>query len=252
MKFIDNIESNDMAIVNLHEGHRERLRKRLSDKNFVEDDYQILEYLLTLPVMRKDTNGLAHKLINEFGSLANVLDSKVEDLTNVKGISPTIAYFLHSIPFIFRNYKLSKIKAKPVLTCPRDIFNYLGQVIHHLPIEEFYLICLDNGFKVINKKIISTGSTSNIALNVKDCVQYALQMKASKVIMIHNHPSTSPEPSKSDFETTKRMLVGFEMAGIELFDHVIVNYQEEFFSFAMSGKLNEYRNEYKKMLKTEY
>lgn len=251
MKLINNLETDNKAIVNLHEGHRERLRKRLADKNFIEDDYQILEYLLTLPVMRRDTNGLAHKLINEFGTLANVLDSKIEDLLQVKGISPTIAYFLHSLPFIFRNYKFSKMEAKPVLTNPRDIFNYLGQAIHHLPIEEFYLICLDNSYKVINKKIISSESSDNVAIDIKNCVQFALQTKASKVIMVHNHPTSGPEPSKNDLETTKRMFIGFESSGIELHDHVIVNYNEELYSFSNSGLIKNFKDEYLDMLKVK-
>ena len=249
MKIIKTKEASENSTVNLHEGHRERLRKRLSDKNYVEaDEYQVLEYLLTLPIMRRDTNELAHKLINKFGSLANVLDSNVDDLITVDGISPTIAHFLHCIPYVFRNYKISKTKSKPVLTCPLDIFNYLGDAICHLPSEEFYMICLDNGYKVINKKILSLGGTTKVAIDIKQCVQYALSLNASKVIMLHNHPSSSADPSESDCETTKRMLIGFEMAGIDLFDHMIVNYEGKYFSFAISGNLNKYREQYKSIL----
>ena len=240
-KSIDNV-------VNLHEGHRIRLRNELDQKNLVEvSDYKVLEYILTLVIKRRDTNELAHTLINTFGNLANVLDADQEALMTVKGITPTIAYFLHFIPLIFRNYKISKQVPKNYLKTANDVFNYLGNAISHLSKEEFYMICLDNSNRVINHKMIAGGNQTSVNIDIKASVQFALASNASKVILLHNHPTGDPHPSQQDLITTKKMLVGFESSGIQLYEHIIVNYRDEYFSFANNGFIEQFRKEYKKM-----
>lgn len=245
MRFRDSHDK-DTQILNIHEGHRIRLRKRLEECNFSNiDDYQCLEYILTLCVKRKDTNELAHTLINTFGSLANVLEASIYDLQTVKGITYPMAYFLHFLPQIFRNYKISKRKAKPILTCPQDIFNYLGECIHHLPNEEFYLICLDNSNKVICKKAIANGGNSQVAIDTRDIVKFAVKSRANKVILLHNHPTASCEPSEEDIEITKRLFFAFDIDGIYLSDHMIVNNEEKFYSFAHAGLIEKFENDSK-------
>ena len=245
-----NTHDDNSSVKNLHEGHRQRLRERMLQTNFVgADDYQILEYLLTLVVKRKDTNELAHKLVNTFGNLSKVCDSDIEDLEKVEGITPTIAYFLHSVPFIFRNYKISKTKPKAILNCAQDIFNYLGQAIFHLPREEFYIICLDNGNKVIGQKMLSSGKSTNVAIDMDDCIQYAIKTKAKKVVLLHNHPSSEAQPSVEDLDTTKHLFFRFATTGIELYDHLIVNYEEKFYSFAHDGILKRFAEDYKNFMK---
>lgn len=235
--------------VNLHEGHRNRIRKRLAQTEFVDaDDYQTLEYILTLVIKRRDTNELAHTLINTFGSLAGVLDASIENLEGIAGISPTIAFFLHSMPFIYRNYKLSKISPKMVISTPIDAVNCIGKSFSHLNREEFYMICLDNSNKVINHKMIAAGSINQVSAEIADCVQFALKSKARKVVLLHNHPSGDAYPSLQDEETTRNFLFSFESSGIELYDHVIVNYKDDYYSFAIDGKLKEYKESYNMIL----
>ena len=252
MRFRDNHEENAKVIANLHEGHRSRLRERLVRTNFSgADDYQVLEYILTLPVKRRDTNELAHRLINHFGKLADVFDASQDELLKVEGMTPTIAYFIHSIPYIFRNYKLSKIRDKEKITCAQDIFMTLGESIFHLPNEEFYIMCLDAKNALINKELISLGGTSQVLIDTKEVVQRANKVNARKVVLVHNHPTGEAVPSVEDIETTKRLYMAFNMAGIELFDHMIVNGEEEFYSFAHEGLLKRYEDEYNKFIKTD-
>lgn len=249
MKFRD-AHDKDAQMLNIHEGHRERLRKRLANCGFVEvDDYQCLEYILTLCVKRKDTNELAHTLINTFGSLANVMETSIENLQAVKGITYPMAYFLHFIPQIFRNYKMSKKKARPILTCAQDIFNYLGECIYHLPSEEFYMICLDNSNKVICHKAIATGGDTQVAINSKEIVKIAEKSRAKRVILLHNHPTASCEPSQEDIDTTKKLFFAFSVNGIYLSDHIIVNSEENFYSFAHEGLIEKFEQENKKIFK---
>ena len=249
MKFKGNPEETK-ALMNLHEGHRGRLRERLLKTNFVDaDEYQVLEYILTMAIKRRDTNELAHTLINTFGSLSGVMDAEVDDLKTVKGVSETVATFLHSVPYIFRNYKLSKIKPAEVLTSPRDVFNYLGDSIYHLPKEEFYIICLDNAHRVISHKNVATGGNSQVAIDLQAMLQYAIKMKARMVVVLHNHPTANCDPSLDDIETTKRLYINFKISGIELYDHIIVDRNEDYYSFANDGKLNDYLKDYNKIYK---
>ena len=235
---------------NCHKGHRKRLRKRLSQVDFVNaDDYQTLEYLLQIIIPRKDTNELGHRLIDCFGSFANVCDASVEQLLSINGIGEQSAYFLSSLPAIFRNYKLSKQKPKQNISAPKDFFNYLGEAIHHLPKEEVYAICLDNGNNVINQKIVAIGGKEQVALKINDIVNFAISCNAKKVILSHNHPTSSEEPSLEDDDITMKIHFALAVNDISLYDHIIVNYQGNYFSYAQQGKLNFYKNGFNNVMR---
>lgn len=248
MNFKNKHEENNKT-VNLHQGHRSRLRKRLVSTKFRDvDDYQIVEYLLQMTIRRKDTNEIAHKLIDSFGSLANVCDADIEDIMSVDGVSVTTATFLHSIPFIFRNYEISKLAPKSNISCPQDLFNHLGHCIFHLPHEEFYIICLDAGNNVINHRLISNGGMSQVSIQIKDIIRYVMSVNAYKVILLHNHPTSDEEPSIEDIETTKKLFVNLKLNGILLDDHIIVNYQKKYYSFAHNGWLAKFAEESKSIV----
>ena len=251
MRFRDNSEECSKTITNLHEGHRNRLRERLMLRKFAESpDYEVLEYILTLSIKRRDTNEIAHRLVNQFGSLSKVFDASYDKLLEVKGITPTTAYFLQSIPYILRNYELSKIEPKQTITCAQDVFNTLGKSIMYLPNEEFYVMCLDAQNKMIAKKVFSLGGSSQVSIDTKDVVQFANKVGARKVVLIHNHPTSYVEPSVEDIETTKKLFMAFYVAGIELFDHVIVNSEAKYYSFAHSGYLKAFEKEYNLFIKS--
>ena len=243
MRFNDK-KKDDNNTLNLHEGHRNRIRERLGRNNFAEaDDYQVLEYILTLVIKRRDTNELAHTLISQFGSLAKVFNAEEQELQKVKGITPTISFFLHSLPFIYRNYKMSMKQPKVNLSCPRDVFNYLGDCIYHLPQEEFYIICLDSGKNVINHKIVAIGGNSQVAILYREIVRFAVNSNASSVVFLHNHPNASANPSEEDIETTRRLFMSLHVENIDVFDHVIVSSDESFYSFAHDGQLSKFQEE---------
>ena len=230
--------------VNLHEGHRGRVRKRVVGNKFVEvDDYQVLEYVLQMCIRRRDTNETAHKLIRSFGSFANVCDADVADIKSV-GVNDTVATFLHCLPYMFRNYKLSKVNSgKPCLNCPQDIFDYLGEGIYHLPREEFYIVCLDGSNNVINQKLIAIGGVSQVNIKLKEVVRFAMSVNARKVVALHNRPTTLEEPSLDDIDTTRRLYTSLMLNGIALYDHLIVNYTGDFYSFAHNGWFSKFKEE---------
>lgn len=252
MKFKNKHEESHKENSNVHAGHRNRLRFRLSQTHFDKcDDYQVMEYVLYMCVHRKDTNEFGHQLINVFGSFANVCDANIEDLKK-EGCTDTIAHFLSSIPYMFRNYQLSKQRPKQTLTCAKDIFNYLGEAVSFLPSEEFYVICLDGGDHVISRKLIAIGNNSQVNVKIKEIIHYAISMNARKLVFVHNHPTTSEEPSIEDLETTRKIYFAASMSGIEVSDHLIVNYENKYFSFANSGLIKQYEDECQQMLKKTF
>lgn len=241
MKFLNKHEEGSKNHLSAHAGHRGRLRGEFIRNKFVEvDEHVLMEYIVQTIIPRKNTNNLAHDLINSFGSVANVCDAEVEDLKKIKGISDMTAHFLHNLPFVFRNYEISKQRPRALLTCAQDILNYIGEAIHHLPQEEFYLICLDDGDHVINRKLVARGSIRAVLVNQNDIIRYACSVNSSKVILVHNHPTTSPDPSGEDVETTKKLFFALKFNNIDLVEHMIVNYQGLAYSFAQDGWISKF------------
>lgn len=251
MKFVNKRENASNGKVNMHSGHRSRLSSELHRSKFVEvDDYKALEYMLFRVIPQKDVNVLAHELINSFGSLANVCEADVEDLKQINGLGERAAQFITDIPYILRNYQFSKTQPKATLSCTQDIFNYIGVGIYHLPEEEFYAIALDSGNHVINRKMIARGSSTEVSITVSEVVKFALRTKAKKIIFVHNHPTTSADPSVEDIEATKKLYLNLQIChDIQLAEHLIVNYLGETYSFAQSGYLTNFEDKAKKLTK---
>lgn len=235
--------------VSLHQGHRSRVRKEVSKTKLVDfDDYKTLEFVLHACIPRRDTNPLAHKLINNFGSLAAVFDAAPDVLMGA-GLTETTAHFLHHLPYVFRNYQTSKLRPKATLTNAQEIFEYFGDVICSLPVEEFYVILLDGADKVIKHKMMSFGNDNEVNIAAKEILKFAINFNARKAIMVHNHPTTSHQPSIEDLDTTKRIYFMLTSSGIELFDHLIVTPTGEYYSFAREGVLSQFENDYKRAMK---
>ena len=238
MKFKN--ETNDKKIINLHQGHRDRLRERMIKLDCDTADHELLEYILQQPIKRKDTNELAHRLLLHFGSFAKVCDASIEELLQVDGIGKSTAIFLTRIPKMFQAYKHAKAEVKPYINNERDVYNYLGQSIEHLPTEEFYVICLNAVQKVICHKKVSMGDGTMVAFNIKQVADFCKSVNASSVVVVHNHPTGSALPSVEDIESTKQLFFNLSFSGITLAEHLVVNYLGETFSFAKEGLIQEF------------
>ena len=233
---------------NLHEGHRERLRRRALDNGLDDfNEHQVLELILSFYLPRVDTNPIAHRLIKEFGSLAKVLEAKSVDLLKVDGIGEKCAAFIELIPQILKAYKKSKMQANPSITSPLQAFEYLGEMVKFVPHEEFYLICLDSKSKVLFTKMLAKGNTNQVALNLQQITQIALQTSASGVILVHNHPSGNSDPSAEDIVLTKKVYLALSLNGICVMDHIIIS-KDNYYSFNKSGLFNMFTKEFNSML----
>lgn len=228
----------------IHSGHRRRMRESIIEKGGFSGmpDHEVLEYMLAMAIPRKDTNPLAHKLINYFGSFSNVLDADIIDLMKVDGIGERTAVFINSFQHILKRYRESKASPIKVLSNSRQVKEFIGDKIRYLPKEECYAIFLNSNYSIINSKQIGLGGTNKVLFENKTIIEYALAAKAAGVIIVHNHPSGNADPSSEDIKITKKLHMGLKIADIELIDHYIFAHDSEF-SFKESGLIGKFEEE---------
>ena len=184
---------------NVHAGHRKRLRNLIlnGDINSLQD-YQLLEFLLTYTIPRKDTNVLAHNLINHFGTLAGVLDAKPEFLMKSEGVGENTAIFLTTLPKVLNLYKLRKEVKKVCFKNSLQTLSYCLKILENKPYEEIYLIMADDNYNLINYTCVAKGTTNRAYASTREITEIALKNNTSFVLLTHNHPQSAPEPSFMD------------------------------------------------------
>ena len=227
----------------LHKGHRERLRERFFREgldNF--EDHQVLELLLFQAIPRSDTNPVAHRLIQRFGSLSAVLEADSKDLAAVEGVGAKAAAFLSMIPQVTRRYFLDRIKhTRKPLNTSEAAAEYLVPLMAGRSEEVFYVICLDSQLRVLYPSLISEGTVKDAFVHPRHVVEAAVRHKAASVVLAHNHPAGSVRPSNHDHNITKRLVQALGGIDIKVVDHVIVA-GEQFYSFAREGTMPEFEN----------
>ncbi len=220
---------------NAHAGHRERLRNRFCKEGLEHfEAHNILELLLFYAFAQKDTNEIAHRLLDHFGSLSAVFDASVEDLAAIEGMGKRSAVLIKLIPELFRAYEEDKNKERSVLDTAEKAFRfflpkYIGRT------DEFVLVaCLDSACKVLCCEIVNQGTVSAAEVNVRKIAELAIRHHASGVILSHNHPNGMALASDEDIMTTDAVNYALKLIGIRLIDHIIVA-GEHFVSFADIG-----------------
>lgn len=219
----------------IHKGHRQRLKERFLREgldNFT--DIQALELALFYAIPRKDTNPIAHALLDRFGSLDQVLDAQVEELAKVPGMGESAAVLLHLITEMGRYYLVSRSTQSKVLPTLEDCASYLVPFFHGRRVETVFLLCLDAKCKVLCCKMIGEGSINSAAISVRKIVETAINANATTVVLAHNHPSGLAVPSGEDVQTTQRLARALESVEIILADHLVFA-DNEFVSIVQSG-----------------
>ncbi len=225
---------------NVHEGHRVRLRKRYAQhglENF--DDVNALELLLFYTIPRRDTNEIAHALLEHFGSLRNILEASIEELCKVKGVGETTAELLTLIPAISRRYMMSRQEEEigDVIRNVRPLAKYLVAQYMYEKVEVFRLICVNNRNRVIANVEISRGTVERVEYSARMVVETALRYNATQVILAHNHIGADAEMSPSDLASTRALKNALYNVGIRLRDHIIISGQN-YLSMADKGFLD--------------
>ena len=209
--------------MSIHDGHRERVKDRFRKEgldNF--DEIHVLELALFYCVARKDTNPLAHALLDHFGSLTQVMEAPVEELVKVSGIGENTATFINLLREVSRYYQTQKSKGSKPLTKIDECANYLIPRFFGRRDETVFLLCLDAKCNVLCCRKVGEGSVNSASVPIRRIVEMALAVNASSVVLAHNHPSGIAQPSGEDIATTGRLFIALDAVGIELTDHLVV------------------------------
>ncbi|MBQ7330037.1 MAG: hypothetical protein IJX01_09090 [Oscillospiraceae bacterium] len=209
--------------MSIHEGHRQRLKDRFRREgldNF--DELYVLELLLFYCIPRKDTNPIAHRLLDQFGSLTAVLEASPEELEKVEGISEAASTFLSLITQVGRYYQVRRAEPGDILRTSDQCGNYLMPYFFGRDTETVFMLCLDAKCKVICCKKVGEGNVNSANIPIRRVVEMALSANATSVVLAHNHPSGLALPSADDVQTTLRVSAALETVEITLADHIVV------------------------------
>ena len=210
---------------NPHEGHRQRMKNRFLKHgldNF--EDHQVLEVLLFYAVPKKDTNELAHTLLNEFGSLDKVFEADYDDLIKIKGVGENIASLIKFSQMLSRRYISSTFDYEGTvrLNDPNKLTDYCRNLFKGEKKEIVYAIALDDELFFIDKMKISEGIANKVELPFRKLTEFAFKCNCSRIVLTHNHPNGSMLASRADIEVTENIADMFSSVDIELLDHIVV------------------------------
>ena len=209
--------------MSIHDGHRQRLKSRFREEgldNFSE--INVLELLLFYCVSRKDTNPLAHALLDHFGSLPKVMEATPEELSEVKYVGDNVTTLFQLITAVARYYQVSCAMREEILTTIEDCGRYLVPFFYQRPNETVFILCLDAKCKVLCCEKVGEGGVNSAGIPIRKIVEMALKANATSVILAHNHPSGLALPSGEDIQTTRRVAVALNAVEIMLADHIVV------------------------------
>ena len=219
----------------IHDGHREKMRQRFLKSGLdAFADHEALELLLYYAIPRRDTNPIAHALMERYGSLSAVLAAPVEDLKKVEGVGESAAILLKLAPQLYRKAKMSDAEQETILSSVERVGAYLLDRFAGEKNEVVYQLCLDRKGKLLACKKLGEAGVTSADLDIRRLVENALLTGASAVVLAHNHPSGVALPSRDDYAATDRAKTALAVVGVALTDHIIVA-DGDFVSMADSG-----------------
>ena len=217
-------KENEVEQVGIHDGHREKMRRRFLSGGLEQfADHEALELLLYYAIPRRDTNPIAHALMDRYGSLSAVLAAPVEDLQKVEGIGENAAILLKLVPRLCGKARLADAdRQELILNTASRAGAYLLERFYGQRSEVIYQLCLDRKGKLLACKRLGEGGVASADLDIRKLMENAILTSASVVILAHNHPSGVALPSGEDYAATTRVQQALATIGVELADHIIV------------------------------
>ena len=220
-----------------HAGHRVRLRARYLQEGLDGfEPHEMLELLLTYAIPRVNTNPIAHRLIEHFGSLHGVLEANPEELEQVTGVGASAATLISMLVPLFRAYEREKSRPRKKIGTYEELTAYCRSLFLGATAEKFYLLSLDAQLKLKSTKLLFSGTPSEVPVNSRMIVQELIRQNATGAVITHNHPSGSSRPSQEDVRITQDLYSLLQGMGIRLYDHIIVS-GAEIYSFSRGGYL---------------
>ncbi len=222
---------------NPHDGHRARLKQRFLEEGLDSfRDHEVIELLLFYAVPYRDTNELAHRLVDAFGSISGIMDAPHDQLLKVSGVGENTAALLKLIPQLSRRYSVSKCSDEDIVNSCEEAGRYLLPHFFGRTSELVLLLCLDAKGKVLGLERISEGGVSAASLDVRKIVSAAIKYGASAVVLAHNHNSGVAVPSREDLFATGKVMGALEAIDVVLLDHLIMA-EDDYVSMAQSKLL---------------
>ncbi|WP_319413552.1 DNA repair protein RadC [uncultured Cohaesibacter sp.] len=204
-------------------GHRDRLRQKFRDSGAdALHDYELLELILFRAIPRKDTKPLAKDLLVRFGSFAEVITAPDHLLMEFAGVKQSVVTELKLIHAAAAKFTEDRVKDRPVLSSWNSVIDYCRTSMAFNDIEQFRILFLDKKNALITDEVQQTGTVDHTPVYTREVVKRALELSATAIIMVHNHPSGDPTPSRADIDMTKQVSDACERLGITLHDHIIV------------------------------
>lgn len=225
----------------LHENHRARMQARV-DRDGLESlaEHEALEYLLFLAIPRKDTNELAHRLIQHFGDFCKVMEADQDELMRVEGIGPKSARVIATVMAFGRYYQLKKRKDRVALNHTKAAVEYVRPLFLGSQNELLYLILLDDQCRPVRDLRIAEGVPNRVHIDTRKLLRDVARTDATCGLLAHNHPTGLALPSEADLIATLGVMQTLAPLGVSIIDHIIIA-GEEFCSMRERGCLPEYR-----------
>lgn len=217
--------------------HRRRLRQRFTDGGAdAVPDYELLEMILYRALPRGDTKPLAKALLKKFGDLNHVLAAPPARLKDVKGVGERVVFELKLIEAVGHRMARARVLKKPLLSSWEALLDYCQTAMAHRDVEQFRILFLDRKNVLIADEAQQTGTVDHVPVYPREVVKRALELNASALILVHNHPSGDPTPSMADIEMTNAIRDSADILGITIHDHLVIGKAREV-SFRAEGLL---------------
>ena len=206
-----------------YHGHRERLRGRFRDAGSdAVSDYELLELVLFRAIPQRDVKPLAKELIAKFGSFAEVVAAPSARLKEIKGLGEAAITELKIVHAAASRLARGQVQKRPVLSSWSSVIDYCRTAMAYADKEQFRLLFLDKRNQLIADEVQQTGTVDHAPVYPREVVKRALELSATAIVLVHNHPGGDPTPSRADIEMTKRIIEAARGLGIEVHDHLIV------------------------------
>ena len=226
-----------MAYTHSHGGHRERLKERFEREGLMSfEPHEVLELVLFYAIPQKDTNQLAHDLIEKFGGIDRVFDADIDDLMEVKGVGRHAAVMIHLIPQLLQYYAKSRFREKPKVNDCESLGASMVARIGYMQHEVFAASAFDSNRCEIAFEVISEGTVNQTGIQMRSLMEFAIRTNASIIVVAHNHVHGTVMPSQADRDATRSICKSMSSIGVMVADHIVVS-GDRYHSFAMNNEM---------------
>jgi DNA repair protein RadC len=204
-------------------GHRDRLKQRFRESGGEKlADYELLELILFQVLPRQDTKPLAKELLAKFGTFSEVLAAPETQLREIDGIGPAVVHHFRLMKAAAQRFARDPLRELPLLDSWKSVIDYCKAAMAYEPIEQFRILFLNKRNQLIADEVQQSGTVDHTPVYPREVVKRALQLSATAIVLVHNHPSGDPTPSSADIQMTKQVVDVAKPLGIVVHDHIIV------------------------------